>query len=148
MTRSNPQFAGHTCLYALVRAQTRTFVLSRSSNSFLNFGSGLIYSSKGRVPSHFWSKSRGSEQQNIYHEKLGATTRCNYLYRGAARGRVEQVHTACSTGDAIPTLRLHRGPGRRSMLQKIPSGTSCIYYGRNIPWIRSPITCDILVRAE
>lgn len=36
----NVQIAGHTFLYALVRAQTRTFDLSRSSNSFLSFGFG------------------------------------------------------------------------------------------------------------
>lgn len=36
----NVQLAGRTFLYALVRAQTRTFDLSKSSNSFLSFGFG------------------------------------------------------------------------------------------------------------
>ena len=51
-----------TVLYALVRAQTLVLLRSMSSSSLRNSGSGLIISSSGRDPSHFLSKSRGSNQ--------------------------------------------------------------------------------------
>ena len=46
--------------YAFVSAQTRTLERSMSRKSWRSAGSGLIISSSGSDPSHFWSKSRGS----------------------------------------------------------------------------------------
>ena len=64
-----------TVLYAFVRAHTRTFVRSISSNSFRTDGTYAIMSSRGREPSHFRSKSSGSENGLYQHALPPAESR-------------------------------------------------------------------------